>query len=250
MVGDINMKRAGVHFNTALHYWTGFYSKIGLEGLIEEPTEVSDESLRAMAEARMRYPSCIEILLPPVSQQRIWMGGLKRAAESHLRPYSQEEIRRMQELSGLAKLDVPNGVWLSPDSVRPNSLYNVSLRGRPNSCYMAFVHSDPHVPEETINQSIEEMRELFEKTGQTGQTLFEYLVLWLCFMSFSKLKGKSPYLDSVHPNCLLDSRLLDGRIVVVKGDKEGGYLKIFAWPESFDDHDMQGARPVVVVPLS
>jgi len=47
----------------------------------------------------------------------------------------------------------------------------------------------------------------------------------------------------------LNSSLPDGRILVAGADING-MLKIWAWPETYEEHNCQGARWGLIVPLA
>ena len=66
------------------------------------------------------------------------------------------------------------------------------------------------------------------------------------------MKDKRFHPDVLYSTWLLDSCLQDDSLVLVAGSDiaKKSKIKIWAWPETYNEHNCQGAWPSIVVPLS
>jgi len=226
-----------IDLNAITKYWIDFYSSVNMNNLarsIDGKMKLKFSKKRSSLINRALEQGLSRVMLfPPIREQKKWLGHLKIVVELLLKPDRGQEI---------------SGVWFSPGTVEKYFPEGISFLNRPNGPYLSFINDDPGVPKETYNRKLEDIAISFNEVGQTGQTLFEYFVFWIYYFNELK-KVEMPYLDTVHINCLLDSDLPDKKILVVKGDKNGKCLRIFAWPKTYNEYNAQGARPTVIIPL-
>jgi len=230
---DIQESAAGLKsFMLLKKKWKDFYRNLGLDSLVETldfgdvPIDVTE--LRKDSEA---------ILLFPVGVQKRCLAYLKDACE--------------RSINGCD----PGEIWLSPDTVGPNFPNNISFEDRPEIPYVLCLENSQEPPKETTEtphdnvKSGGELRKILKEKKRTGLTLFEYFVFRRNLISQCIVKkNKNHFPDTMHSTWLLNSSLPDERILVA-GAHTDGMLKIWAWPKSYKEHNCQGARWGVVVPL-
>ena len=232
---DIQESAAGLKsFMLLKKKWKNFYRNLGLDSLVGTldfgDVSVDVTKLRKDSEA---------ILLFPVEVQKRCLTYLKDACERPINGYD------------------PGEIWPSPDTVGPNFPNNISLEDRPeNIPYILCLKNSQEPPKETREmpydkvKSGDELRKILKKKKRTGLTLFEYLVFRRNFISQCIIKNdKRHFPDMIHSTWLLNSSLPDGRILAA-GTDINGTLKIWAWPKkTYKEHNCQGARWGIVIPL-
>lgn len=212
--------------------WKNFYQNLGLASLIG-----TLDSWNVFIDITKPREDFEIILLPPVEVQRQYLADLKYACEGPINGYN------------------PGEIWLSPDTVGPSFPNNISFKDRPETPYVLCLENRQEPPKETIEMSYSnvksggELKKILKKQKRTGFTLFEYFVFRQNFISQHIVKkSNNPFPDTMYSTWLLDSSLPDGKILVA-GAHTDGTLKIWAWPKTYKEHNCQGARWTVVVPL-
>jgi len=219
-------------FTSLKKKWKNFYQNLGLDGLVE-----ALDSWDVFVDITKSKKDFETILSPPIEVQKQYLADLKSACERPINGYD------------------PGEIWLS-STVGPNFPKNISFRDRPkNTPYILCLKNSQEPPKETREiahskvKSGSELKRIFKKEKRTGLTLFEYFVFRQNFILQRIAKrSNSPFPDTRYSTWLLNSSLPDGKILVAGADING-MLKIWAWPETYEEHNCQGARWGLIVPL-
>ncbi len=227
----------------AIREWKQFYSNVNMEEINDFfPEEISFSSaLISMTETALKKGFYRVFIFPPVSVQEKSIHKLR--------------IELGKPMKGLRRQKQFRKAWLSPNTIglhlRNRKRGFQTTLNRPAGPYLLFLSDDLEVSKETIElRSAAKIRKWFKEKGETGLTLFEYLVFQRSFTE-NHIKDECLHPDVSYVTWLLDSCLEDDSLVLVAGSNKGKKfkIKVWAWPETYNEHNCQGARSSIVVPL-
>ena len=127
---------------------------------------------------------------------------------------------------------------LSADTVGNGLLRDIEVTNRPDKEYFLSTDDSMEVSGKVINSPLATMEDKLG-TGESGLTLFEYLV-------FYALRSEA---DKIYMQVALNTRLPDGKIICLNKNLKLGFINIFAWPKEYSEHNSQGTRGGYVSPI-
>ena len=223
-------------------HWIDFYNNHDLKEIAEEleNTEITltDEQIQTIQEKAEDKESSFNefILLPSIELQNQYLARIKEQTE--------KPIKDLEDKQQYSK----EGTYLS-DTVKPEFPQNIKNLNRPqNKPYLLFLQNSPEVPNQTLNQTPDQLRKTLKQRNETGLTLSEYLIFQRNYAE-NHLKENQPHPDTQYWTWLLDSGLASSGVLRSSWAPGGRQVRVYSYASGYC-YGSLGCRSSAILEIS